>query len=347
MDDARKSGEYDEFSRARFGFETALEEWPENMRAIEGLKATKYDYAKTALDQGDLDLGLSLLDGSDEDHSKLRTSIQAEIVKRDARQQQIRRLKRVSFGASLVVAIVASVATVWINSERDKALAAQKEEAIQREQAQRSEQEAQEQRLVAVAAREKAVAAQKIAQENEQKAIVAESRAKQEAENALRNFKVAERNAYYSDMLLLQKAWQDSDIANLQVILNRYRRRQDLRGFEWDYWNRMASDGLFSRRKHSDSIYDITFSPDGTRMASASQDKTVQVWDIAAEKLIFTLKGHTASVNSVAFSPDASRLATASSDGLVKVWDAVNGKESGSYKRHINDVYNVKFSPDG
>ncbi|MCH9789517.1 MAG: serine/threonine protein kinase, partial [Planctomycetes bacterium] len=107
LEAARNSGEYDEFSRARFGFETALEEWPENVRAIEGLKSTKYDYAKTALDRGDLDLGLSLLDGSDEDHSKLRNSIQAEIVKRDARQQQIRRLKRVSFGASLVVAIVA------------------------------------------------------------------------------------------------------------------------------------------------------------------------------------------------------------------------------------------------
>lgn len=354
LEAARKNGDYDEFSRARFGFETALEEWFENGRAIEGLKATKYDYAKTALDRGDLDLGLSLLDETDTEHAKLRSSIQTAIVKRDARQQQVRRLKRVVFGASIMVAIVASVATVWINSERDKALAAQKEEAIQREQAQRSAEEARAQREVAVAAREsadeereKAVAAQKSAQENEQKAMVAEARAKTEAENALKNFKIAERNAYYSDMLLLQKAWGDSDSVKLQQILRRYQDREDLRGFEWDYWNRIRQKYLLSIRGHSGVVSDLAYSPDGTKIASVASDKTVKVWDLTTNKVILTFEGHKVGVRAVSYSPDGRRLVSASDDGMLKIWEAVSGEELLSFQGHAQIVRDVSFSPDG
>lgn len=139
LDDARQSKMYDEFSRARFGFEAALEGWPDNVRAAGGLKETRHDYASTAFDRGDFDLALSLLDEADSDELPLRSSIQQAIVERNARQQHIRRLRRLSFATSLAVALVASVAAVWINSERSKtetrrlnAVAAEKEEATQR-----------------------------------------------------------------------------------------------------------------------------------------------------------------------------------------------------------------------
>ena len=213
----RESGEYTEFSRACFGFETALEEWPENERAAEGLKETRFDYAKTAFDRGDLDLALSLIDESDSKQKKLGASIQQAIADRDARQQQLRRLRRISLAASLTVAVVAIGAAIWINSERTKALIAQQEEAAQREVAQHNEQEAQQQRQVAESERkkaeierrhaederQKAVAAQMAAQESEQKATAAEAEAMQEADNARQSLKVAERNAYASDMQLL------------------------------------------------------------------------------------------------------------------------------------------------
>ena len=56
----------------------------------------------------------------------------------------------------------------------------------------------------------------------------------------------------------------------------------------------------------------MAFSPDGQRLASASHDGTVKVWDAATGQETLTLKGHTGVVSSVAFSPDGKRLASAS-----------------------------------
>jgi WD40 repeat protein len=76
---------------------------------------------------------------------------------------------------------------------------------------------------------------------------------------------------------------------------------------------------------HSSSVNSVAFSHDSTRLASASYDRTVKIWDASSGACLQTLEGHSDSVNSVAFSHDSTRLASASWDRTVKIWDASSG----------------------
>lgn len=70
------------------------------------------------------------------------------------------------------------------------------------------------------------------------------------------------------------------------------------------------------------AINDVTFSPDGKRLATAHDDGLVRLWDTATGVGTLTLNGETGPVKSVAFRPDGRRLLSVSAEGTVVVWDA-------------------------
>ncbi len=97
---------------------------------------------------------------------------------------------------------------------------------------------------------------------------------------------------------------------------------------------------------HTDWIRSLTFSPDGTTLASASFDKTVKLWDIRTGECLKTLQAH-GRVNSVSISPDGKTLASGSNDKTVKLWDIRTGECLKTFQEHTDAVQSVEISPDG
>eukprot|EP00898_Chlorokybus_atmophyticus_P008605 jgi/Chlat1/8746/Chrsp9S08580 len=98
-------------------------------------------------------------------------------------------------------------------------------------------------------------------------------------------------------------------------------------------------------RGHSSQVRCVVWSPNGLRLATASQDKTAAVWNTVTGEQLRVLKGHTYQVHAVAWGPDSRQLATLSR-GMTAVWDAETG-ELMHELRHQASESCVAWSPDG
>lgn len=157
--------------------------------------------------------------------------------------------------------------------------------------------------------------------------------------------RMIEYNRYVAHIQLAHAAFE-------QRMLRRTRHRLDAcprqhRGWEW-YWLDARFVGRLSRfDQHTDYPVSVSFSPDGTRAVSASNDLTARVWDPATGELFHTLIGHTGGVRAASFSADGLRIVTGSDDRTARVWDAVTGNALRTLAGHAGSVLSASFSPDG
>jgi WD40 repeat protein len=98
---------------------------------------------------------------------------------------------------------------------------------------------------------------------------------------------------------------------------------------------------------HTDSVTSAAFSPDGTRVVTASDDGTAIVWNAVTGASIAVLQGHGGPLTSVRFDDASARVVTASRDGTARIWDAASGEELVNLVGHEDFVDDAHFDPSG
>ena len=96
---------------------------------------------------------------------------------------------------------------------------------------------------------------------------------------------------------------------------------------------------------HDGWVLGVAYAPDGSRLASASEDASIRIWDVATGELLTEFGAHGSWVRGVAYAPDGSRLAGACQDGAVRIWDVASGEQL-AHLGHKRAVSAVVYTPD-
>lgn len=347
---ARESGDYQLYAKALYGFQESLNLWNSNDRARMLLGETQFDYAQTAYDKGDFDLGASLLDEHIPKQAELLAKINLARAERDQRQRRLRRAKQAVAALAAAIVTIITISLFLVNMQRNRAVAARIEAEAQRKQAIIARDNEEAQRMIA---EERKTAAELAKAEEEKQRIRAqeeEQKAKEQEQIALEQKSLAEQakvaeeyESYVARIGLASAKINDNAFGYALELLNQC--KPELRNWEWGRLVHLCLLGAGTYQA-SGPVDAVAYSPDGRHFASGDWGGELIVRDVETGGEVFRAK-HGQYVHAVAYSPDGKHLATGSSDKTVRIVNAETGALEQTLPGHTDGVVSVEFSPDG
>ncbi|ETO15968.1 mycorrhiza-induced NACHT/WD-repeat protein, partial [Reticulomyxa filosa] len=98
---------------------------------------------------------------------------------------------------------------------------------------------------------------------------------------------------------------------------------------------------------HSGDVIRVQYFPDGSKVVSCSNDRTIRVWDVSSGKQLQVLKGNSNSITDAQFSPNDFKTTAYSENNIIQIWDTLSGKQLQMMKGHSGLITGLRFSPDG
>ncbi len=175
------------------------------------------------------------------------------------------------------------------------------------------------------AAKKDALIQKSLADENYKIANEAKRRVTEEQLKTLIALDKSEANLARSNYFLANARWNENRVSDALSTLQRIPEKH--RDFGWHLDRRLYQGSDLTLYGHQEFINQISFSPDGTRLASCADDHSIKIWDAQTGAEIHWLKGHQDRVSQLCFSPDGNSLATGSDDRSIKIWDTRTGIE--------------------